>query len=285
LHITAQQKNASYEQYIDRYSQIAIQEFETHRIPASITLAQALLESGAGQSLLAQKSNNHFGIKCHSGWNGDCVYKNAEKPNECFRKYARVEDSYADHSRFLTERSRYEPLFKLNKTDYSKWAKGLQTCGYATDHKYADKLISLIERYQLYRYDQMNGKNVIAVEEKSSFNKPYSHEIDNIYGLRYVLAGDGDSFGSIAVELGLKAQKIAKFNEAPTDFPLRKGTIIYLEKKKKKAAKPHLNHQVQAGESMYSISQHYGIRVKDLYKMNRKEKNFVPEKGDIIKLR
>jgi LysM repeat protein len=286
LFVTAQ-KSATYELYINRYSSLAVQEAKKHQIPASITLAQALLESGAGQSLLARKSNNHFGIKCHE-WKGDRFYKNAEKPNECFRKYKRVEDSYADHSLFLTERARYAPLFKFKKSDYAQWAKGLQSCGYATDRKYADKLISLIERYQLYHYDKGGGEVNQAVTEKEVpdlYEEDSSYEINKIYGLKHVLANNEDTFGSIAMELGLKAKKIAKFNEAPIDFPLRKGDIVYLEKKKKRAVKPNLNHQVQTGESMYSISQRYGLRVKNLYKMNHKTKDYVPENGDILKLR
>jgi LysM repeat protein len=282
LRITAQ--NATFDQYIKRYSDLAIQEAKKHQIPASITLAQALLESGAGQSTLAKQANNHFGIKCHSDWKGGRTYKNAEKPNECFRKYKSVEDSYADHSRFLTERSRYAPLFKINKTDYSKWAKGLQDCGYATDKKYANKLISLIETYQLHRYDTMDGKSA-SPDPKTSSNEPPSRAVSKIYGLKYITAGDEDSFGSIAGDLGIKAKNLAKYNEAPIDFPLRQGDIIYLEKKKKKADKPNLNHRVQVGESMHSISQRYGLRLKYLYKMNHKDADYVPEVGDILKLR
>jgi hypothetical protein len=277
--LRAQHKNASFENYVRRYSSLAIQEEKRYHIPASITLAQALLESAAGQSELARQSNNHFGIKCHDGWKGKRHYKDAERPNECFRGYGSVKESYTDHSLFLTERSRYESLFRLKKDDYVRWAKGLQRCGYATDRQYANKLIRLIDTYQLYRYD---GKNA-AADESDDGDGPY--RAGKIYGLKYVTASRDDSFESLAQELGMKAGKLAKYNEAPVDFPLRQGDYVYLEKKRKKAVKPYLNHQVQSGESMYSISQRYGIRIKSLYKMNRKHEDFVPEVGDLLKLR
>lgn len=154
----SQRKLTSYQKYISKYSDLAIQHQKKYRIPASITLAQGLLESGAGQSDLARRSNNHFGIKCHSDWRGGRVYHDDDLRGECFRKYKRVEDSYDDHSRFLAERSRYERLFKLNIKDYKGWAKGLQKCGYATDRAYANKLIKVIEDYELYRFDSGKRK-------------------------------------------------------------------------------------------------------------------------------
>jgi LysM repeat protein len=274
----AQQKNATYENYIRQYSHLAVREEKKFHIPASITLAQALLESAAGQSVLAQQSNNHFGIKCHNEWKGKRYYKNAEKPNECFRKYNSVKDAYADHSLFLTSRSHYQPLFQLKKNDYVHWAKGLQSCGYATDRQYADKLIRLIETYQLYRYD---GKPRKGAARRDPDNKP----TEKIYGLKYVVAKRGDSFESLAGELHMKAEKLAKYNEVPVDFPLREGDYVYLEKKRKKAVKPYLNHQVRSGESMYFIAQRYGIQMKSLYKMNRKDDDYMPGVGDLLKLR
>ena len=131
---------SSYHRYIRKYKDLAIEQQHKYKIPASITLAQGLLESGAGQSDLARRSNNHFGIKCHD-WKGKRVYHNDDRRGECFRKYNKVEDSYEDHSKFLALRSRYAPLFRLKITDYKGWAKGLQKCGYATDRKYANKLI------------------------------------------------------------------------------------------------------------------------------------------------
>lgn len=272
---------ASYNKYIKQYSDLAVTHMHKYKIPASITLAQGLLESGAGQSELARKSNNHFGIKCHSDWRGKKVYHDDDRRGECFRKYSRVEDSYTDHSRFLAERSRYERLFKLNIKDYKGWARGLQKCGYATDRAYANKLIKVIEDYELYVYDS---------DKKSRSNaKPTPSKLPrNVYrthNLIYVIARGNDSFAQIASDMGFSVKKLIKYNEVPQEYPLQKGDIVYLEKKKKKADKPYYEHVVQVGESMHGISQRYGITVKSLYKLNKKDKDYVPEEGDVLKLR
>ena len=162
----AQRKNSSYEAYISKYSNLAIEHQKKYKIPASITLSQGLLESGAGQSSLARQSNNHFGIKCHSDWRGGRVYHDDDLRGECFRKYNQVEDSYTDHSKFLAFRPRYAVLFNLDITDYKGWAKGLQQCGYATDKAYANKLIKVIEDYELYRYDTHKGSRTSRVPVK-----------------------------------------------------------------------------------------------------------------------
>ena len=142
------------ERYILKYSNAAVTEMERYGIPASITLAQAILESGNGESRLANEGNNHFGIKCHSNWNGETIIEDDDEKGECFRKYDKVADSYRDHSLFLTERGRYSFLFEYNKSDYKKWAKGLKKAGYATNPNYPTLLIDLIERYELYTYDK-----------------------------------------------------------------------------------------------------------------------------------
>ncbi|MFT4697317.1 MAG: flagellum-specific peptidoglycan hydrolase FlgJ [Flavobacteriaceae bacterium] len=157
-------KNATYaeivETYIDNYKDIAMQEMISHEIPASITLAQGILESGAGRANLTKKSNNHFGIKCHKGWTGERVYHDDDESQECFRKYKNPDNSFIDHSLFLTQRSRYKDLFTFKLDDYKSWAKGLRKAGYATDPKYPSKLISIIERYELFKFDeQVSGKN------------------------------------------------------------------------------------------------------------------------------
>lgn len=271
---------ASYDKYIKQYSSLAVEHMHKYKIPASITLAQGLLESGGGQSMLARKSNNHFGIKCHSDWKGGRVYHDDDHRGECFRKYKRVEDSYTDHSKFLAERSRYARLFKLNIKDYKGWARGLQKCGYATDRAYANKLIKVIEDYELYRFD--SDKNPKKGKPAPS---PLKREVYRTHNLLYVIARDNDSFDQIAVDLGFKVKHLIKYNEVPEDFPLQKGDIVYLEKKKKKADKPYFDHVVQIGESMHSIAQRYGIRIKSLYKINKKDKDYVPEEGDVLKLR
>ena len=277
-------KIPSYEKYIKTYSALAVEQQRQYRIPASITLAQGLLESGAGQSDLARRSNNHFGIKCHSDWRGGRVYHDDDLRGECFRKYKRVEDSYEDHSKFL-KRSRYESLFRLKITDYKGWARGLQKCGYATDRAYANKLIKVIEDYELYRYDSGKIQKPTHQEKKKQKYPSVSYTIYKTFGLLYVYAKENDSFDQIARNLDFSVRELKKFNEVPEDFPLQKGDIVYLEKKKKKADKPHYDHVVQIGESMHSIAQKYGIQIKSLYKMNKKHKDYIPEEGDVLKLR
>ena len=279
-----QRKIPSYEKYIKTYSALAIEQQKKYKIPASITLAQGLLESGAGQSDLARRSNNHFGIKCHSDWRGGRVYHDDDLRGECFRKYKRVEDSYEDHSKFL-KRSRYDRLFQLKITDYKGWARGLQKCGYATDRAYANKLIKLIEDYELYRYDTGKVHKSTRQEKKKLKYPTVKYTIYRTYGLLYVYAKENDSFDQIAQNLDFPVKDLKKFNEVPEDFPLQKGDIVYIEKKKKKADKPNYDHVVQVGESMHSIAQKYGIQIKSLYKMNKKDKDYVPEEGDVLKLR
>ena len=279
-----QRKIPSYEKYIKTYSALAIEQQKKYKIPASITLAQGLLESGAGQSDLARRSNNHFGIKCHSDWHGGRVYHDDDLRGECFRKYKRVEDSYEDHSKFL-KRSRYDRLFQLKITDYKGWARGLQKCGYATDRAYANKLIKVIEDYELYRYDTGKVHKLTRQEKKKLKYPTVKYTIYRTYGLLYVYAKENDSFDQIAQNLDFPVKDLKKFNEVPEDFPLQKGDIVYIEKKKKKADKPNYDHVVQVGESMHSIAQKYGIQIKSLYKMNKKDKDYVPEEGDVLKLR
>lgn len=283
--VKAQRKLSSYEAYISKYSDLAIEHQKKYKIPASITLSQGLLESGAGQSSLARQSNNHFGIKCHSDWRGGRVYHDDDLRGECFRKYDQVEDSYTDHSKFIAFRPRYSVLFDLDLKDYKGWAKGLQQCGYATDRAYANKLIKVIEDYELYRFDSHKGTRK---QETPQQNKNASAELMPIYkthGLIYVIARANDSFESIAQNLRFKEKELRKYNEVPEEFPLQPGDIVYLEKKKKKADKPYYDHVVQIGESMHSISQHYGIRLKSLYKLNKKDMEYIPAEGDVLKLR
>ena len=242
-----------------------------YKIPASITLAQGLLESGAGQSDLARRSNNHFGIKCHSDWRGGRVYHDDDLRGECFRKYKRVEDSYEDHSKFL-KRSRYDQLFRLKITDYKGWARGLQKCGYATDRAYANKLIKVVEDYELYRFDSGKEHKPTREERKQQKYPAVKYTIYRTYGLLYVYAKDNDSFDQIARNLDFSVRDLKKFNEVPEDFPCRKATSSIWKRRRKKADKPNYDHVVQIGESMHSIAQKYGIQIKSLYKMNKKTK-------------
>lgn len=274
-----------YDEYIDKYKHIAIDHMRRHKIPASITLAQGLLESGAGKSELTRNSNNHFGIKCHNDWKGEKVYKADDGPNDCFRKYKRVEDSYEDHALFL-KRSRYTPLFSLKITDYREWAKMLQKLGYATDKAYANKLIKIIEDYELYKHDRSGlSKAEEKKEEERFLTQSYKHTPYKTYNLVYVIAEDGDTYEAIAVEFGFKVKDLYKYNEVPEGFPLKAGDLVYFQNKKSKADKPYYDHVVQVGESMHSIAQKYGIKVKNLYKMNKRDFEYVPVEGDVLKLR
>lgn len=283
----AQKKNQNYINYIEKYSDLAVSHMKLYKIPASITLAQGLLESGAGMSQFVKKSNNHFGIKCHKDWKGARVYQNDDNPNDCFRKYKRAEDSFEDHSRFLAERSRYARLFKLDITDYKAWCKGLQECGYATDKAYANKLIRIIELYELYKYDRQGAKGGSKPKPagKSVEASTSSRPVYKAYGLIYVVAGSNDSFETIASDLGFKTKDLLKYNEVPEGFPLYREDIVYLQKKKTKADKPYYEHVVQVGESIHGISQKYGIRLKSLYKMNKLDDEYVPTEGDVLRLR
>lgn len=280
-----------YEDYIDKYSGIAVKHMNDYKIPASIKLAQGILESGAGMSDLARRSNNHFGIKCHRGWRGESVYAADDTPNDCFRKYRRVEDSYDDHSEFLTTGSRYRELFNLSITDYKGWARGLQKTGYATDRAYANKLIKLIEDYELYRFDNKNYRRGVSRKQRQLAKKQeiaqanWSHQPYKTHGLVYVVAVNGDTFAGIANEFGFKEKDLLKFNEVPEGFPLSEGDIVYFQKKKPRADMPYFEHVVQIGESMYSISQKYGIQLRNLYRLNKKSYEYVPEEGDVLKLR
>lgn len=278
-----------YDDYISLYKEIAIGHMKKYKIPASITLAQGLVESGAGKSQLAKQSNNHFGIKCHKDWKGGKVYHDDDLKNECFRKYKKVEDSYEDHAQFIVGKQRYAFLFSLEITDYRGWAKGLQKAGYATDKAYANKLIKIIEDYELYDYDKKDAKKVKVKDKDKVVEELYvptfKHVPYKTHNLIYVVAENGDTYESIAFEFGFKVKELCKYNEVPETFPLEKGDLVYFQKKKSKADKPYYEHIVQIGESMYSISQLYGIKVKSLYKMNKKDFEYVPVEGDILKLR
>jgi len=287
LQINAIDKTSLYEKYINKYSDEAVRQQKKYGIPASITLAQALLESNAGESTLARNAHNHFGIKCHTDWDGQRAYHDDETNNECFRKYRNVKDSYEDHSRFLSERPRYSGLFAYKETDYKSWAKGLQESGYATDKGYATKLINIIETYELYNIGKGKVKEKSRDEDKdkSSSTVQLPREIYRSSGLIYVIANEFDSVEKIADDLGFKAKKLYKFNDLPNGYPVEKGDIVYLEKKNAKADNQYQFHTVKPGESLHSVSQRYGIQLKRLYKLNKLSPDFVPVEGDILKLR
>ena len=279
LTLQAQTRNKQYENYIKKYRELAVEEMKKYHIPASITLAQGLLESGAGQSTLARKSNNHFGIKCGGDWTGKTVSHDDDARGECFRAYKHPKESYEDHSKFLAGRSRYASLFKLKITDYKGWARGLKKAGYATNPRYADQLIGIIELYELHKYDE---KNYLKWIKKN----PNPHQTYIANDLLYIVVRAGDSWKSISKEFDISQKKLRKYNDLYKGYALQVGDILYLEKKNKKADKEHIVHVLRAGESMYSISQKYGIRLKNLYKMNKMDADDpAPEVGTILRLR
>lgn len=270
-----------YEEYIDRYSSLAVEHQDEFGIPASITLAQGLLESAAGKSTLATKANNHFGIKCHKEWKGKSVKRNDDAPNECFRKYNTVEESFRDHSLFL-RRSRYQKLFKLDVTDYQNWAKGLRECGYATDPNYAARLITIIERYSLYTYDTESGRNS---EETVAFIRDMlvrTHPVRRSRGLHYVVATPGDTYASIAKEFNLKPKKLMKYNDAGKDHEIKAWEEVYLEEKLDDAPEGIASVTIGEGESLHSVAQRYGVKVKTIKDLNKKAKD---EPGTALKMR
>ena len=279
LSVQAQTRNKQYEDYIKKYRDIAVEEMKRYHIPASITLAQGLLESGAGQSTLARKSNNHFGIKCGGDWNGRTVRHDDDARGECFRAYKHPRESYEDHSKFLAGRPRYASLFKLKITDYKGWARGLKKAGYATNPRYADQLIGIIELYELHRYDTKGGLKWMK-------QNPHPHQPYVANDLLYIVVRAGDTWKSISKEFDISQKKLRKYNDLYKGYTLQPGDILYLEKKNRKAPKEHIVHVLRNGESMYTISQKYGIRLKNLYKLNKMQPDDpAPEVGTILRLR
>ncbi len=281
------QARDDYERYVLTYYPIAVEQMTRHNIPASITLAQGLLESGAGKSKLSRSSNNHFGIKADKNWTGKRT-SSLDNGKLCyFRKYDNVRDSYEDHSSFLVNRQRYASLFKLKKTDYKGWAKGLKKAGYAEDPAYPTKLISLIERYELYRYDSYTMKDIkkssgVALE---THEEKYSRTIYKANGLLYIIGDTGDTFKSLSKEFGTSQSKLIKYNDLYKGYNIKAGDIIYLEEKNSKTDKQYPTHTVNAGESMHYISQKYGIKLDKLYKNNPEYIEKSIKSGDIIRLR
>ena len=288
LSVHSQQRNSIYEQYIAQYKDIAVDQMRRHKIPASITLAQGLLESGAGRSELALKSNNHFGIKRGSDWQGPTVTHNDDRSGEHFRKYATVEDSYEDHSRFLM-RERYQRLFELSILDYKGWARGLKACGYATSPVYADRLIGIIELYHLDELDEdpRHPRIVIpAYEPTPEVHLNYRVRTVN-NGIQCTIARQGDTWESLAAEFRYSLKKLLDFNDAVTEIPIREGDFIYLERKATKGPKEMKGqwHKVTDDDSMFSIAQRYGIRLEKLYKLNYKDDDYQPLPGDLLRVR
>lgn len=286
--------------YVDEFKEVAIREMERAGIPASIKLAQAILESNAGKSDLARRANNHFGIKCGSGWDGKTYYKKDDDYNEkgelvesCFRSYRNPEASFVAHSEFLRDPAkqfRYGFLFRLDPTDYKGWAEGLRRAGYATSANYPRKLIDIIERYQLNRYDKLTSPEVIAGEdavtgEEGTLVSPGLVFENN--DVRYVLAKAEETPNEIAVRTAVSLSQILTYNEGLKDRSekLAEGTVIYLQPKRNSFRGKRKWHYVKEGETMYQISQMYGIKLDRLYDRNLLSSNVQPAVNERIKIR
>lgn len=306
--------NVAYWAYIEQYKGLAQMQMQKHGIPASITLAQGLLESAAGRSELATTANNHFGIKVGTGWSGPFVVKHDDRKNERFRKYNSVEESYEDHSLFL-KKPRYASLFQIPVTDYVGWAQGLKQCGYATSPTYAEKLISIVERYGLQQYvtgttPAANYTTQQPVVTPKHTQKPVTqtpatavepisykeraqqlffaqHPVRTCNGNFYIVAQPGDDLDYISVMTGVRKRRLCRFNELPMDYEVRPGDIIFMQKKSDQADAALQGHQhiIRDGESLHDIAQMYGIRLKSLYKMNMIPSDYSPRVGQRLQVR
>lgn len=273
------------EEYISQFKDDAITEMLMHGVPASVTLSQGMLESGNGNSALATYANNHFGIKCHSGWNGSVYVQDDDEHNECFRKYPLVLDSYSDHSYFLKSRPRYACLFELKITDYKAWARGLKEAGYATDPNYSERLIKIIEENKLYQYDAIANLNRInpRVENNKISLKSITKNIMLSNNIKYTLAKEGETVLKIAKNYEIDPRQLLKYNDLSKNDKLISGQKLYLQPKRRKAIEEF--HIVQKGETMKFISQLYGIKLKQLYRKNLLKPGKEPKEGDQLWIR
>jgi len=286
--------SASSKGYINKYKDLAISEMKRTGIPASITLAQGMIESDFGRSRLAVEANNHFGIKCHDDWTGQTIRHHDDKRNECFRKYKKVAESYYDHSDFLKSGSRYTSLFDLDVTDYKGWARGLKKAGYATNPDYANMLIRNIEENKLMALDFgrsitdpvkaepqtpviiMNGNGAVTarVERIKENNR-----------IQYIIVRVGETRAIIEKEFQLLKWELPKYNELSDDFIPVPGQILYLQPKRDKADPGNDFYTTAAGDTLYLISQKFGVKLKSLYEMNRIDEGSEPGPGQKLWLR
>ena len=285
------------ERYIRQYAPTAVSEMRRSGVPASITLAQGILESAAGTSRLAVKANNHFGIKCGSLWKGRSIKADDDARNECFRSYGSPAESFRDHSDFLRYRDRYAFLFELEPSDYKGWAYGLKQAGYATDPAYPSKLISLIERYNLTQYDALPSEQAVLPSAPRVLEQPVApaaakerirfatgREMLSSNGVPFVYAAAGETYASIAQDFHLFPKEILRFNDASPSDALHPGDIVYLQAKKNKAAKG-LDKHIADGETLREVSRRFAVKLKALCKMNALDADYVTVPGDEIRLR
>ena len=285
------------EAYIEKYKNIAIREMERTGVPASIKLAQGLLESGAGSSYLAKKANNHFGIKCGPYWKGKSVERedddyddNGKLIKSCFRAYKSADESYIAHSEFLRNPNaahRYGFLFQYDVTDYKRWARGLKRAGYATSASYDKKLIDIIERYSLNRFDRMSSGDLQDDINYDDVELIAGLDIRRINDVKVVYAERNDTPDNIGNKAKVKTKCILKYNEMLPEAAtlLEDDELVFLQKKRKNFRGEKKWHYVREGETMYNIAQLYGVRLKNLYKRNLMPEDAQPEKDERIKLR
>ena len=267
-------QNLTRKQYIIKYSALAVKQMRQYKIPASITLAQGILESNNGNSKLAVKANNHFGIKCH-GWEGKKIFEDDDKKNECFRKYKSPLESFKDHSLFLNKYSRYAFLFYYKITDYKSWARGLKKAGYATNKKYPELLINIIEDNKLNVFDDKD----VEIEFISEIRNIYMHP----NRIKYVKSENQDTYMTIAKDLKLKLWQLQKYNDSKETNILTEGTIVFIQPKRKKGKVKV--HKYNKNESLISISQFYGVKLKSLKKRNDLILKKGLNNGDKLRLR
>jgi LysM repeat protein len=276
--------------YIENFKGLAVAQMKRSGVPASIILGQACLESGYGKSSLAVEGKNHFGIKCHSSWNGEKMYHDDDLAGECFRKYKTDEESFADHSDFLRYNKRYAFLFDLNPADYKSWAHGLKKAGYATNPKYAESLIKVIEDNKLYLYDKgvkVQIPSPISLEkiEFENFVIHINRKIHTRNEVKYIIANEGESFESLADEFKLTKRQLLQYNDLNRKAKVYAGQELYIKPKKKRASPSFPIHIVQEGETMQQISQQYAVKLKSLYRYNQMKSGDKPVEGQEIFMR
>lgn len=305
------------EEYIDRYKSIAVDQMERYGIPASITMAQGILESDCGNSTLSRSSNNHFGIKCKKNWTGERVFHDDDAKGECFRAYPSVEASYHDHAEFLDSQPRYDSLFVYASDDYRSWARGLKAAGYATAPDYAQRLIRIIEECELHLLDRPDGKRLYASrtpaknDPDATFSEQSSvtasgdatglvdpddyrvtinaHRGYNVYltnGVHYILAKEGDTFEHLGDVFRLSARNLRKFNDLKDKRaqPMT-GEVVYIERKKKRWEGNARHHVCRQGETAYAVGQSYAVRTASIEKLNRLRPGAALEAGRELRIR
>lgn len=315
--LTAQaQVRQTREEYIDRYKSIAVKHMERYGIPASITMAQGILESDCGNSRLSTLSNNHFGIKCKRNWTGAKVYHDDDARGECFRSYPTVEASYSDHAEFLDSQPRYDSLFSYASTDYKSWARGLKAAGYATAPDYAQRLVRIIEENELYLLDRPDGERLYASrmgrkatdpegwftdqasigaavgtavdpdDYRVTINAHNGYNVHATNGVHYVQAKEGDTFENIGRKFRLSPRNLRKFNDLKDKKaqPMT-GEVVYIERKKKRWEGNARHHICRAGETAYAVGQSYGIRTRSVEKLNRLRPGATLTEGEQIRIK